>query len=59
MTYQANCPICQAEINLASDTQESEVITCSDCQSRLVVDKVDMDRVDLSQAPEVEEDWGE
>lgn len=53
------CPICDAEVNLPSDTTESEVVSCPDCKTRLVVDKVTEKTVSLSKAPEVEEDWGE
>ena len=56
---QANCPICDAEISLADDVEETEIITCSDCGNRVVVDEVDNGNVTLSEAPEIEEDWGE
>jgi alpha-aminoadipate carrier protein LysW len=53
------CPICDGNIKMASDTTESEVISCPECKTRLVVDKVTDKTVSLSKAPEVEEDWGE
>lgn len=53
------CPICDAQVTLPSDTEESEVITCGDCKSRLVVEKISQRAATLIQAPEVEEDWGE
>ena len=55
----AVCPICDAQVSLAQDVEESEIITCPDCHSRLVVEKVKGSKVSLSKAPEVEEDWGE
>ena len=52
------CPTCDAEVVLAQDTEVSEIISCSDCQTRLVVEGVgDKPRVGI--APVIEEDWGE
>lgn len=56
---QSTCAICDAIIPIASDVQETEVITCPECKSRLVIDKLTPNEVMLSKAPEVEEDWGE
>jgi len=53
------CPICDAQINIGSDLEESEIINCPDCRSRLVVEQITNGQVTLGQAPEVEEDWGE
>ena len=58
-TISGLCPICDAPQHITSDVQVSEVIICSDCRNRLVIDTIDQDRVALSQAPAVEEDWGE
>ena len=55
----AVCPVCDAQINLPGGLEESEIINCSDCRSRLVVEKITEEGIALSQAPEVEEDWGE
>lgn len=53
------CIVCDAVMQVPGDTQETEVITCGECKSRLVVDKITPKVVMLSKAPEVEEDWGE
>ena len=53
------CIVCDATVSIPGDAQESEVITCSDCKSRLVVEKIDGKKVILGKAPDVEEDWGE
>lgn len=54
------CPICDASVLLNSDLEVSEVVTCSDCNSQLVVDeKKAGGSVILKEAPQVEEDWGE
>jgi len=55
----ANCPICSAEITLPANTEESEIISCLECNNRIVVTKIDNNGVVLDKAPEVEEDWGE
>jgi alpha-aminoadipate carrier protein LysW len=51
------CPICEGSIIIPVGTEESEILTCEDCGSRLVVES--LSPVALSAAPEVEEDWGE
>lgn len=56
---QATCPVCDVQITLPADVAESEVVTCTDCKSRLVVDRIEGEKAHLSEAPEVEEDWGE
>lgn len=55
----ADCVVCDAELRLALDLQASEVVSCPDCKSGLVVEKMNGKKVSLSKAPEVEEDWGE
>lgn len=56
---QANCPICDGQINLAKDTEESEIINCPECNNRVVVESLNNNQVILDEAPEIEEDWGE
>ena len=51
----AECPVCGAEIDLAADAEEGELITCDDCGSQLEVTGEDS----LQEAPQEEEDWGE
>lgn len=54
------CPVCDSEVKLSSDLEVSELVTCQECQSRLVVSEIDNpSSVVLEEAPEVEEDWGE
>jgi len=55
----ARCPICDAEINLTADIEESEIITCPECNNRIVITKIQENSVVLDKTPEVEEDWGE
>ena len=54
-----HCPICDAQVSLKNDLEETEIVSCLDCQSRLVVEKIENNQIVLGKAPEVEEDWGE
>ncbi len=51
------CVECAAELVLAADVEEGEIIVCPDCGVELEV--VSLDPVTCELAPEVEEDWGE
>jgi len=51
------CPECAAEIELASDTIQGEIIECPDCGVELEV--VELDPLAVALAPQEEEDWGE
>lgn len=53
----AQCPECDATLNLAADVLEGEIVPCPDCGADLEV--VSVDPPVLALAPEVEEDWGE
>ncbi|WP_063832457.1 MULTISPECIES: lysine biosynthesis protein LysW [Streptomyces] len=53
----AVCPECDAEVAVDVGTRVAEIIECGDCRVELEV--IGMDPPVLSQAPEVEEDWGE
>lgn len=55
----ANCPICDGKINIPEDTEETEILNCSECGNRVVVESISGDKVELEEAPEIEEDWGE
>lgn len=54
-----SCPLCELQIPLAADIEESEVLTCKDCFSQLVVASKAGAHVLLEVAPSIEEDWGE
>lgn len=53
----AECPECAAELNVASDVEEGEIVVCPDCGAELEV--ISTNPLELDLAPEVEEDWGE
>lgn len=51
--------MCDAMVTLPNDVEESEIITCPECHSRLVVTNLKAKTTTLEEAPKVEEDWGE
>lgn len=53
------CITCDAVLTFPDNTEESEIISCNDCKSRLVIEKINKQQVTLQEAPVVEEDWGE
>jgi alpha-aminoadipate carrier protein LysW len=53
----AECPECAAEIELAEDTIQGEIVECPDCGVELEV--LNLDPLVLDLAPQEEEDWGE
>lgn len=53
----AECPVCGAEVALESDAVIGELLECSDCGTELEV--LGLDPVELGEAPETEEDWGQ
>lgn len=53
------CSVCDASVTLPKNTEESEIVSCTDCKSRLVVQKINNGKVTLEKAPVVEEDWGQ
>lgn len=55
----AACPTCDGQVTIPSGTEVSEILTCTECSNRVVVESVNGSTVTLAQAPEVEEDWGE
>jgi len=55
----AQCPICDANVLLPVNTEVSEIVNCSDCSTRLVVEKINDSEIVLQKAPTIEEDWGE
>lgn len=54
-----SCPICDGSIIIPKDTEESEILICSECDNRVVVTKINKKKVELEEAPQIEEDWGE
>ncbi len=57
MSLTANCPICDAAIHLAADTVQGELLECAECGTELEV--VSTEPIQLEEAPQEEEDWGE
>ncbi|MGA2586118.1 MAG: lysine biosynthesis protein LysW [Candidatus Aminicenantales bacterium] len=59
MTARGECPVCAAFVFSASSVEETEILACPECRTMLVVDGVEGSRLRLSEAPQIEEDWGE
>jgi alpha-aminoadipate carrier protein LysW len=53
------CPDCDAEIEIPSDTETGEIISCSGCGLELEVKTVKDGRVELQELTIEGEDWGE
>jgi lysine biosynthesis protein LysW len=53
------CPVCAASVVPAARVEEAELLPCPECRCVLVVDGVEANRLVLSEAPQIEEDWGE
>lgn len=56
---QGNCPLCAAFILSGRKVEETEILTCPECQTMLVVDRINGKSLILSEAPEIEEEWEE
>ena len=57
-SMQTTCPTCDAAVVLPEGTEVSEIISCPECQTRLVVEAVGKSP-QVGVAPAIEEDWGE
>lgn len=57
MEEQAICVVCECAIDLAPGTLKGEILLCPDCGTELEV--LCTSPPSLSEAPQVEEDWGE
>jgi alpha-aminoadipate/glutamate carrier protein LysW len=53
----AECPCCETELAVPSDSMLSEILVCNECQSELEL--ISVDPIEVVLAPEIEEDWGE
>ena len=53
----AQCPVCDAEVELSGDVVVGELMECPDCGTELEV--LETDPPELGEAPETEEDWGQ
>lgn len=56
---QGRCPVCAAFITPPPSAEETEILPCPECQTMLVIDGFEGRRMRLSEAPRIEEDWGE
>ena len=54
---QTQCLECGAEITVADDVMQGEILTCDDCGAELEV--IELEPLTLEMAPLEMEDWGE
>ena len=54
-----SCPLCDASITTRNSAEISEVLTCPECCSCLVVESLNGNRINFEEAPVIEEDWGQ
>ncbi len=59
MQLNGTCPICEANLRVNEDVEISEILSCPDCNTLLVVEAKEDHTITLKKAPEIEEDWGE
>jgi alpha-aminoadipate carrier protein LysW len=55
----ANCPDCDAEIEVPNDVMKGEILSCPSCGLELEVTKKEEDSVELKELGIEGEDWGE
>lgn len=51
------CPECAADVSFARPPLQGEVVRCKECKAELEV--TNTGPIELTLAPQVEEDWGE
>ncbi len=54
---QGHCPICDATLTLGNDVIIGELLECAECGTELEV--LSVQPLQLAEAPQEEEDWGE
>ena len=57
ISHTVECPACAAEVPLAADVMQNELVSCPECGAELEI--LSLDPLEVDYAPEVEEDWGE
>jgi Zn-finger nucleic acid-binding protein len=53
------CPVCSASVVPRGEVEETEILSCPECRSLLVVEGRERGRLVFAEAPRIEEDWGE
>jgi lysine biosynthesis protein LysW len=57
--FRGECPVCAGWIIPASRVEETEILSCPECRTMLVIDRIEGTLLRLAEAPQIEEDWGE
>ncbi|MGB9926120.1 MAG: lysine biosynthesis protein LysW [Candidatus Bathyarchaeales archaeon] len=59
IVYKTRCPDCDAELDVPSDTEQGEILSCPGCGLELEVKQIKGGCVDLQELTMEGEDWGE
>lgn len=59
MYLESSCLSCSDQIRIIDGTLVGEIVACTSCGQEHEVVAIQSKKVELSFAPEVEEDWGE
>ncbi|MEM2108734.1 MAG: lysine biosynthesis protein LysW [Candidatus Bathyarchaeia archaeon] len=57
--YKTRCPDCDVELDVPSDTETGEILSCPSCGLELEVKQINGGCVDLQELTMEGEDWGE
>ncbi len=57
MSTTTDCPVCGADIKLDNNTEQGELLSCTECGTELEV--LNVDPAEVAEAPQEEEDWGQ
>lgn len=55
----ANCPDCDAELEVPKDVMQGEILSCPSCGLELEVKQIEGESVELLELGVEGEDWGE
>lgn len=58
-SWRGACPVCAAVVTPRGPVEDTEILPCPECQTMLVVDRREGSWLVLSEAPQIEEDWGQ
>lgn len=55
----ANCPDCDADLEIPEDVMQGEILSCSSCGLELEVKQINGESLELQELGIEGEDWGE
>ncbi len=57
MSKTTECPICGGNVTIDGEAVQGELLECQECGTELEVKT--LDPIELAEAPQTEEDWGQ